>query len=134
MASAAQHPGRTTALINATMPATDLRQDYDEQAWAWDTEPWLGIRQALRGLSLPSQPSIWSDECQHAYRHYCWAVDRALARRGLGGEAINNLVSEGAFLRDNHRHLWLRRSRPGGLSDSLRRWDRWLRPLKEQHG
>jgi hypothetical protein len=52
-----------------------------------------------------------------------FAARRALARRD-GSRPCTALAHELAGLMDEHRDLWLRRSRPGGLLDSLAHYER----------
>src|SRR5690606_30396026 len=84
----------------------------------------VGGRLAELRRTLPSDlSSPLADECRFALDISGWIVDRAILRRnGPTREARKELAARMAVLIDRYRHQWLRRSRPGGLEDSIARF------------
>jgi hypothetical protein len=82
----------------------------------WKT---AGERFAELESSLPVAEGLLAEECRHAARMARWACDRAVMRRGKPQlDERKGFASRLAELLAEHRRLWLKRSRYGGLEQS----------------
>jgi hypothetical protein len=92
-----------------------------------DHDAWREITSNLEGLAtLPDGlDPLLARECRHAWMVARWIADRAVLRReGLTTPGRMALAARMCDLIAEHRHLWLERSRPGGLNDSCAHYAR----------
>lgn len=123
--------GSATRLLNASALFTELHPPPLRLALPDDPAPWREARARIESLgeSVPTgSGTLVERELRHAVRCALFACDVALLRRGAPG-------SDGTPCRAHHfgqtldsikgeqRSLWLERSRPGGLDESLAFWD-----------
>ncbi len=77
--------------------------------------------------SLPAAPGLVRDECAHAVAMAHWAAERGLMRRSQPEMKERlRIAARLAELLAEHRALWLRRSRYGGLEQSSDQYRRLL--------
>jgi hypothetical protein len=100
----------------------DPHQPGDLSLWKAAAE-----RFAQLEASLPVSDGLLADECRHAAQLARWACDRAAMRRGKPQlderKAIAGRLSE---MLGEHRRLWLKRSRYGGLEQSSDQYRRLI--------
>ena len=75
--------------------------------------------------TAPTGNSLLARECRHALDSVTWAVERALLRRSANPSREQRAILDTHLLSviETHKELWLSRSRPGGLSDSVARYE-----------
>jgi hypothetical protein len=87
---------------------------------------WKEVQTNLKALekSAPQGESLFAKECRHALACASWAADRAALRREKKPEREQRvaLVKRVVQIAEDHKALWLARSRPGGLTDSVERY------------
>ncbi len=107
--------GTRAPLRNATALFTEL---HHTESYIGDAASWANLDRRLQELARPGL----GDELDHTLRVARLACARAVARRGgppLPDQAIRQVIAE-------HRELWLRRSRPGGLAASCSHYEKLL--------
>jgi hypothetical protein len=122
-------------LRNQTALFADLRLPWNDTRGLTDPEPWEQAldrlnqcETTLHGLPESTLPT-WSqerDELSHTIACARFALQRAVARRRTPGTCepatLQDLAAQAHALGQSHARLWLRRSRVGGLEQSLRAW------------
>lgn len=123
-------PGRP--VHNQTALWNEMHTPFHERQGPGDAAAWREVAERLAALAaeLPrGLDPLVERECRHAVAVAAWTCERALVRRKPSpailerqtlAEAMCDLIAE-------HRALWLVRSRPGGLSDSLARYESFAR-------
>lgn len=117
--------GSPTPLRNASVLFTDLHEPLAGAPRVGSTEQWRTVLDRLDDLasSMPAGlVDFVADELTHTLDVARLAARRALLRRrGLDGrtEEARSLAEELRRIIAEHRRLWLRRSRPGGLEHSV---------------
>jgi hypothetical protein len=118
--------------------ATAMFVDFHEPL---DVEPHVGggvagwreamVRLEELAAALPSsQNVVLRDELLHTIEVAGVAIDRALLRRGEAGIAAAALGKRLSAVIEEHRRLWLKRSRIGGLNDSCRYYEKVAEELE----
>lgn len=126
--SIAGHPrqdGTPTRLLNASALFTELHPPPLRLGLPDEPTPWHEARARIASLgeSVPTGAGpLVERELRHAVRCSLFACGVALLRRGAGGDA-SALAREREAIKNEQRTLWLERSRPGGLEESLASWD-----------
>ena len=117
--------GASRPLRNATALFTDFHRPLSEprlghdQGWRDAWEYLLPLRQVPSGLDHQQQA-----ELEHTWQWAALAIRRALLRgTPLSDDQRQRLRDDLVRLREQHRTLWLARSRPGGLDDSCAHFD-----------
>lgn len=91
-----------------------------------DLKQWREVKANLKALekSAPSGDSLVARECRHAIACANWAADRAILRRAKEPKREDRtaLVKRIVEINEEHKELWLSRSRRGGLADSVERY------------
>jgi hexosaminidase len=114
--------GRPRALRNATALFTDLQREAGDPPLAAPAA-WQEVAHRLAELDgMPAVPGQLGAEIAHAHAVAVAAVQRAVRRAGGSVHAASGAVASWSDLALEHGRLWLRRSRPGGLEDSLGRY------------
>jgi hypothetical protein len=77
--------------------------------------------------TLPSGlPDLLARECRHSVAIARWTCERAILRHGEVTETLKSgkkaMAERFTDLIEEHRKLWLARSRYGGLEDSMRQY------------
>ncbi len=88
---------------------------------------WLKVKQRLNGLAdaMPRvSDELIRDELVHTLDVCRVAIDRALMRRGESGVRPGELAGALRGIVAEHRRLWVKRCRVGGLNDSCRYYQR----------
>jgi len=127
--------GTPGPLRNASALFTDLHKPLAEP-WVGDAAAWRTITDRLLALADPRLDGavLWNIPAQlraelvATVRVAVFAATRARARREPGNATWQRnrdrwLMEMGRIIAD-HRRLWLLRSRPGGLDDSCRHYER----------
>ena len=91
------------------------------------------LRSRLEAALEPCEPLV-RDEIEHTLRVAEHAADKAVITRAalragrpnLPGPARIRLAADMASILEEHRELWPRRNRPGGLDDSARYYERLI--------
>ncbi len=123
-------------LCNASVIFTDLHEPFQNSPKRGDLNDWEDVADILTELSdsLPSANNKQlSDELKHTLDVAKFAVDRAILRRQSDNLNQSNVDRLGDRMRDiieEHRRLWLLRSRPGGLDDSCRYYQKVIEYLR----
>ncbi len=121
--------GKPTPLRNSTCLFTDLHTPLDCEFRCGSLSDWRTVLERLDDLSdrfptgLNSQVA---DELQHTLSVARLAAERAITRRqqeGLSSRRRRQLADKLRDIIQEHRRLWLLRSRPGGLEDSCRYYE-----------
>lgn len=118
--------GNPTPLRNASCLFNDLHTPLDQPWNVTDITAWERVREKLSDLEARFPTGIdvqIYDELHHVVDVAKFAADRAVARRtesGLTGKVRNNLAGQLGCIIEEHRRLWLMRSRTGGLEESCR--------------
>ncbi|MBL0870848.1 MAG: family 20 glycosylhydrolase [Phycisphaerales bacterium] len=90
-------------------------------------DAWVGMVGRLNGLI--------DDELEHTIAVARFALRRAIARREghgtLNPRTKTDLIAMGKAIADEHKRLWLARSRPGGLEISLGHYRRIITELEQ---
>jgi len=102
----------------------------------FDNEPellaWQGCasRLAELGSSIPPVGGVVEEECRHVHEIAQFAADRGVARRTDTREAVRQGFGDRMCrIIAEHRRLWLKRSRYGGLEDSCNHYRRIVQPV-----
>jgi hexosaminidase len=121
-------PGVAGAIRNQSALFADLFQPWDAHRDVGTSALAAGVRERLTWLakSMPSPPDpLVRDELAHTLDMVDVALDRFTLRRGWASPApADRLARRWADAKDRHAHLWLRRSRPGGLTHSTPFFDK----------
>lgn len=110
-----QPDGSRAPLRNATALFTELHLD---APYIGTADDWAELDEKLASLTRPGL----ADEFAHSLRVARFACARAIARRSgslVPAEELRAIIAE-------HRTLWLRRSRPGGLVASCAHYEKLL--------
>lgn len=119
-------PGRP--IHNQTALWREMRTPLHERQGVGDAAAWKEVAERIAALSdeLPKglDPLI-ERECRHAAAIAAWTCERALLRRQpqLEVTARQALAERMCGHIAEYRELWLARSRPGGLADSLAHYE-----------
>jgi len=116
-----------TANSNASFRET--MQSFFDKEGPGDLKQWRLAKGKLDDLrkELPEGKTLLARECRHAFQCEEWAVDRALLRRSKHERKERvDLAKRIIDLIQDHKALWLARSRPGGLADSVERYKRHI--------
>lgn len=111
--------GSARPLRNASALFSDLQRPFAEP-WYGDAAAWraVGARLDALGPPPPGLDELVEAECVHSVRVARLALERALWRRGAPRVAREDLDPRPQLIPE-YRRLWLARSRPGGLEDSV---------------
>jgi len=125
--------GSPTPLRNATALFTDLHKPLAEP-WIAAADAWKPVSRRLleladptgRGALLHRLASPLGAELALTLRVAILAASRARLRRGAGSwqTSRSQLMQECQRILTDHRRLWLRRCRPGGLERSCAHYTR----------
>ena len=121
--------GNPRALKNASALFTDLHKPWQD-AWLHDRlSLWQKVRNCLKELEgqLPNcRDSLIGEELRHTLDVAGFAANRAVIRRNHPHpppQEIEKLNDDLNRLIEDHRRLWMERSREGGLTDSCRYYE-----------
>ena len=120
------------ALYNQTALWHEMHTPFHERQGPGDAAAWQEVSERLDALAatLPGglDPLVERD-CRHAIAIAAWTCERARLRRQPQPEvkARQALAEKMCELMADYRDLWLARSRPGGLNDSLARYEAFAR-------
>lgn len=120
-------------LLNATALYSDLHESLEAPPHIGSAADWQRLSAELRrhGQALPlMHDELMRDELAHTLDVARLAVDRALMRRSAADVKPRDLAALARRIIDEHRRLWLRRSRLGGLDDSCRYYQRIAEELE----
>ena len=111
-------------VYNQTALWRELHTPFHERQGPGDTAAWeeIGARLASLSRALPALADpLLERECRHGLDIAQWTCERALLRRRSDPalEDRKRLAARMCDLMAEYRELWLARSRPGGLEDSL---------------
>jgi len=128
------HSGKTGPLRNASATFADLSHGLFSAAEVGAPSTWRTVADTLSTLRVPvGLPALLADELQHALDASRLAAARAVARRYKGGLSAENRAQL-AILADHvlndHKRLWMIRSRPGGLDESAAHYQRIIDELR----
>ena len=129
--------GRSTPLRNATALLTDLDRPLSDEPLGGSEALWrdtLDRVSALAGRVPGGAGELVAAELAHTAEVALIAAERAIARRRAGGMTAARAAGLADRLRlavDEHRRLWLIRSRPGGLDESCGHYERTIRELEQ---
>lgn len=112
-----------TRLRNQSALFIDLFKNWGEQRDVGEPGQWRNVSERLDQMSAELEKSAWPmrDELLHSMRYAAFAAWRGRARRSsavLGKDDAAWLRKELQEIEREHRRLWLRRSREGGLNHS----------------
>ncbi|MFG0305384.1 MAG: family 20 glycosylhydrolase [Phycisphaerales bacterium JB040] len=120
-------PDTPARLANAGALFTELHPPPARFHLPVDPAPWLETLRRLESLasSIPTGAGeLLERECRHALAQAMFGARVALHRRGAdSGLSADALRDERDALIQEHRGLWLERSRPGGLDESCAFWE-----------
>lgn len=128
--------GRPTPLRNATALLTDLDQPLGEEPLGGRGALWRDARDRLSDLAdrVPGGAGeLVAAELAHTAEVALIAAERAIARRRPGGmtaDRADDLADRLRSATNEHRRLWLIRSRPGGLDQSCSHYEGTIRELE----
>jgi hypothetical protein len=121
-------PGKRV-IFNGTALWHDMNLSFFDPIGEGDIAAWEEVASRLDALSsaLPEDlPDLLTRECRHSLGVARWTCERAILRRGKISESMRTAKRELARrfvdLIEEHRRLWLARSRHGGLEDSTRHY------------
>ncbi len=118
---------------NSNSSFRETTQSFFDKEGPGDIKQWRKAKELLDALreSQPSGPSLLARECRHAFETVEWAVDRAVVRRSPKHDRKDRieLAKRIVNLIHDYKGLWLARSRPGGLSDSVERYKRHIHEI-----
>ncbi len=121
-------------ILNAGAMYSDLHEPLSvEPHFGGGLPAWRDLGERLRTLGerLPViRDGQARDELTHTLDLCRLAVDRARMRRGESDLKRGDLAETARRIIDEHRRLWLRRSRVGGLEDSCRYYQRIAEELE----
>lgn len=121
-------------ILNATALYSDLHEPLGVKPHlGGDAANWQRLSAELRrhGETLPIIGNeLVRDELTHTLDVCRLAVDRALMRRGAADVKPRDLAALARRIIDEHRRLWRRRSRLGGLNDSCRYYQKIAEELE----
>ena len=130
--------GSARPLRNASALFTDTCKAIDEE-WLPDAAAWEAVAERLDSLIDPARRGdvplgVTSRQMQRELAHTLavamGAASRALVRRaGTSAEEVDECAELYRDLILQHRELWLARSRPGGLDDSCRHYQKLVDEL-----
>ncbi len=127
--------GNPMPLRNASSLFNDLHTPLHEIVKTDDLAFWERISDRVLHLET-NFPQVFDvqvrDELRHTLEVAKLAAERAVARRIDGGltEEVRNDLKERLYnINSEHRRLWLLRSRPGGLDDSCRYYEKVMDEL-----
>jgi len=114
--------GSTSPLRNATVLFNDLHPPFDGADRVGSEEDWRLIHERLSGIRsapIPSVDPAIKDELLHTLDVAQFVAERAVWRRAPGRSGAGARLAERLrSITSEHRRLWARRSRPGGLESS----------------
>ena len=128
---------RKNGILNATCLFKDLHTPLAEIKRYQGIGTWEGIKERIDDLEkrIPSGVNHHiSRELRHTLDIAKFAADRAIAIRKVNRSArgtSKNLIKQLNNVIEEHRELWLLRSRPGGLDDSVQYYRGVLIDLKQ---
>ncbi|MCC6677516.1 MAG: family 20 glycosylhydrolase [Phycisphaerales bacterium] len=127
--------GRPVRLHNATALFNDFRLPWREQPRPGSVADWSDAADRLEALASampPGLPAFTREELDHTIDVARTSIARAIARRRADaptsadraalGESIHRIMT-------GHARLWARRSRPGGLDNSQKHYQKVLDEL-----
>ncbi len=113
-------------LRNQTALFNDLHRPIGE-SWIGEASDWHAVSERIASLKQHMPTSVdhlIHDELAHTGRQALLGSRRAAARRAKDRTSLNQLLPELHDLLAEHRDLWLKRSRPGGLDRSCSHYER----------
>ena len=132
--------GKPRPIMNRSCFFADLHSDWDGPFRAGDARTWRAFIRRLDELSA-RLPTTVDGQVQSELRHTVavarLATERAAMRRDAQAatpQARRALAVRLRELTEEHRRLWLARSRPGGLEDSCRHYERVAAELEGTAG
>jgi len=129
---------KKTGIKNASCMFTDLQTPLSKRGCINDSADWMKVKDRLTELReyLPKKLNQQlTDELSHTLEVAMFAVDRAIYRltdNKLRSEKRSVLIEQIKQIIEEHRRLWLIRSRPGGLDDSCSYYEDILHELEQQ--
>lgn len=127
--------GLPARLHNATALFTDFRLPWQDQPKPGTPEDWTAVAENLESLRVSFPPGLdplVADELTHAFHVARTSVIRAVARRRADlptSEDRRSLTESLRRIMTDHARLWARRSRPGGLDNSQKHYQKILDDL-----
>lgn len=122
-------------LRNTTALWQELHTDFFDRRGEGDVSAWEEIAGRLDALqsTLPATLSeLLARECRHSLAVARWTCDRAVLRRGEISDQMRAgkqaLTTRFVDILEEHRNLWLARSRYGGLEESAQHY--WVCGLR----
>lgn len=115
-------PGVPGRLRNQTAIFADLFQPWGTSLQVGGIDAWDACRSTMQTLrhQRPVLGSVMENaEAELMIDLALHAAERAAVRRGLTGPSAASLQREWKRLEQRHRELWIARSRPGGLEQSI---------------
>ena len=128
--------GRPTPLRNATALLTDLDRSLSEEPLGGSEALWCDARERvsrLAGRVPDGAGGLMAAELAHTAEVALIAAERAIDRQRPGGmtaDRADDLADRLRSATNEHRRLWLIRSRPGGLDESCSHYERTIRELQ----
>ena len=118
------------AVWNITALWNELHTPFTVRWGEGNTAAWEEISGRLDSLlqTLPAElPDLLTRECRHSLAIARWTCDRALLRRGTLADSVQKEQKKALKVRlaehiNEHRELWLARSRYGGLEESCQQY------------
>lgn len=129
--------GQVVPLINATCLFMEMESAFDSDRLNGTLNEWSRVAVEHTNLSNEFSPlnnEKLNDEFLHILKVSEFAIKKAILRRvpkSKQQRGLDNLVTKMKKINDEHRRLWLARSRPGGLEDSCMYYNKVLEDLVE---
>lgn len=127
--------GTPARLHNATALFTDFRLPWRDPPKPGTTSNWEAVAENLENLRVSFPPNLdplIADELTHAFHVARTSVTRAIARRRSESPTAADRAAFSESLRrimSDHARLWSARSRPGGLDNSQKHYQKILDDL-----
>jgi hypothetical protein len=129
---------KKTGIKNASCMFTDLQTPLSQAGRFDNSADWIRVKERLIELREYLPKKLYqqlNDELSHTLDVATFAVERALYRlndNSLGRKKQLILIKQLKQIIEEHRRLWLIRSRTGGLDDSCKYYEDILHELEQQ--
>ncbi len=118
--------GKSKAIKNRSFLFSEMELPIQKAGAEIDEKLLIETMEILRELTPLDSPGVDTtikSELNHIWEVANWALDKAIFRRKLWSvRSVNKekMVKGMVKIIDEHRRLWMKRARPGGLNDSCR--------------